>query len=111
MPELPEVETVRAALEPVISGQTIKSVRLTRGDLRWPLPKHLDKHLLGQSCSAPKRRSKYILIDLSNEKTLLIHLGMSGAIRLYNQKPNFAKHDHFSVEFTSGEWIVSNAVR
>ena len=106
MPELPEVETVRAALEPVISGQTIASVRLTRGDLRWPLPEHLDKSLLGKRCSAPKRRSKYILIDLSNKKTLLIHLGMSGAIRLYDQKPNFTKHDHFSVEFTSGQWLV-----
>ena len=106
MPELPEVETVRVALEPVISGQTIESVRLTRDNLRWPLPEHLDKRLLGRCCSVPRRRSKYILIDLSNEETLLIHLGMSGAIRLYDQKPNFAKHDHFSVEFTSGQWVV-----
>ena len=106
MPELPEVETVRAALEPVISGQTIAYVRLTRGDLRWPLPKDLDKNLVGRRCSAPKRRGKYILIDLSNRETLLIHLGMSGAIRLYSHKPNFEKHDHFSVEFTSGQWIV-----
>ena len=73
MPELPEVETVRVALEPVISGQTIESVRLTRDNLRWPLPEHLDKRLLGRCCSVPKRRSKYILIDLSNEETLLIH--------------------------------------
>ena len=106
MPELPEVETVRVALEPVISGQTIESVRLTRDNLRWPLPEHLDKRLLGRRCSVPKRRSKYILIDLSDEETLLIHLGMSGAIRLYEQKPNFAKHDHFSVELTSGQWVV-----
>jgi len=106
VPELPEVETVRAALEPVISGQVIAFVRLTRADLRWPLPEYLDKRLVGQRCSAPKRRSKYILIDLSNQETLLIHLGMSGAIRLYNQKPNFAKHDHFSVELESGQWVV-----
>ena len=106
MPELPEVETVRAALEPVVSGQAILSVRLTRGDLRWPLPDHLDKRLIGKCCSVPKRRSKYILIDLSNEETLLIHLGMSGSIRLYDHKPNFGKHDHFSVEFTSGQWVV-----
>ena len=106
MPELPEVETVRVALEPVISGQTIASVRLTRGDLRWPLPENLDKRLVGQRCSAPNRRSKYILIDLSQQETLLIHLGMSGAIRLYDHKPNFEKHDHFSVQFTSGQWIV-----
>ncbi len=106
MPELPEVETVRAALEPVISGQTIVFVRLTRGNLRWPLPEHLDKRLVGRCCLALKRRSKYILIDLSHQETLLIHLGMSGAIRLYDQKPNFAKHDHFSVEFSSGQWVV-----
>ena len=106
MPELPEVETVRAALEPVISGQTIVSARLTRGDLRWPLPKQLDKRLVGRRCSVPKRRSKYILIDLSLQETLLIHLGMSGAIRLYDYKPNFAKHDHFSFELTSGQWVV-----
>ena len=66
MPELPEVETVRVALKQVISGQTIESVRLTRDNLRWPLPEHLDKRLHGQSCSEPKRRSKYILIGLSN---------------------------------------------
>ena len=98
MPELPEVETVRTALEPVVSGQRIKSVRLTRGDLRWPLPDQLDQRLTGRLCEAPNRRSKYILIRLDKGETLLIHLGMSGAIRLYNHKPNFAKHDHFSVE-------------
>ena len=106
MPELPEVETVRAALEPVISRQTIAYVRLARSDLRWPLPEDLDKRLVGRCCSAPKRRGKYILIDLSQKETLLIHLGMSGAIRLYDHKPNFEKHDHFAVEFTSGQWIV-----
>ena len=106
MPELPEVETVRAALEQVISGRRIVSVRLTRDDLRWPLPKHLDKRLLGKCCSVPKRRSKYILVDLSHQETLLIHLGMSGAIRLYEHKPNFAIHDHFSLEFESGRWVV-----
>ena len=72
MPELPEVETVRTALEPVISGQTILSVRLTRKDLRWPLAEHLDKRLVGRHCSVPKRRSKYILIDLNHQETLLI---------------------------------------
>ena len=111
MPELPEVETVRAALDPVISGQTIASVRLTRGNLRWPLPENLDKRLVGRHCSPPKRRGKYILIDLNLKETLLIHLGMSGAIRLYDHKPNFAKHDHFSVEFTTGEWVVFSGPR
>ena len=106
MPELPEVETVRTALEPVVSGQRIKSVRLTRGDLRWPLPDRLDQRLSGRLCSVPQRRSKYILLQLDQGETLLIHLGMSGAIRLYNHKPNFAKHDHFSVELETGAWFV-----
>ena len=106
MPELPEVETVRTALEPVLSGQRIKSVRLTRQDLRWPLPDRLDSRLTGRICAVPERRSKYILVGLDNAEILLIHLGMSGAIRLYNQKPNFAKHDHFSVELESGDWFV-----
>lgn len=106
MPELPEVETVRTALEPVVAGQRIKTVRLTRGDLRWPLPDGLEKRLTGRLCSVPHRRSKYILVQLDQGETLLIHLGMSGAIRLYNHKPNFAKHDHFSVEMETGAWFV-----
>lgn len=106
MPELPEVETVRTALEPVVSGQRIKSVRLTRGDLRWPLPEGLDQRLTGRVCAIPHRRSKYILLPLDKGETLLIHLGMSGAIRLYKHKPNFAKHDHFSVELETGDWFV-----
>ena len=106
MPELPEVETVRTALAPVLAGQRIKSVRLTRQDLRWPLPDNLDIRLTGRLCAVPERRSKYILVGLDNKDVLLIHLGMSGAIRLYNQKPNFAKHDHFSVELESGNWFV-----
>lgn len=106
MPELPEVETVRTALEPVISGQRIASVRVARDDLRWPLPEGLARRLTGRFCAMPKRRSKYILIELDKAETLLIHLGMSGTIRIYGHKPNFAKHDHFAVEFESGNWFV-----
>lgn len=88
MPELPEVETVRTALEPVVTGQQIRSVRLTRGDLRWPLPERLDEILTGQICGMPWRRGKYILLPLSGQQTLLIHLGMSGAIRIYDNCPD-----------------------
>lgn len=97
MPELPEVETVRIALEPVLHGQQISTVRLTRQDLRWPLPRNLSAALTGQICGLPWRRGKYILLPLlPSGKTLLIHLGMSGAIRLYPRQPaHFGKHDRF----------------
>ena len=108
MPELPEVETVRTALEPVVNGQSIRSVRLTRSDLRWPLPHGLAQALTDQICGVPWRRGKYILLPLlPSGKTLLIHLGMSGAIRLYDQQPEkFGKHDHLSVELADGRWFV-----
>ena len=108
MPELPEVETVRSALEPVLHGQQISSVRLTRQDLRWPLPGNLPESLTGQICGLPWRRGKYILIPLlPSGKTLLVHLGMSGAIRLYQHQPaQFGKHDHFSVGLADGQWFV-----
>jgi formamidopyrimidine-DNA glycosylase len=107
VPELPEVETVRTALEPVVHNQKITSVRLTRQDLRWPLPKNLARELTGQICGLPWRRGKYILLPLSSQKTLLIHLGMSGAIRIYPEKPDaFGTHDHFSVELQNGNWFV-----
>jgi len=108
VPELPEVETVRSALEPVLQGQQISTVRLTRQDLRWPLPRNLPESLTGQKCGLPWRRGKYILIPLlPYGKTLLIHLGMSGAIRLYQHQPaQFGKHDHFSVGLADGQWFV-----
>jgi len=108
VPELPEVETVRSALAPVLHGQQISTVRLIRQDLRWPLPRNLSASLTGQICGLPWRRGKYILIPLlPSGKTLLIHLGMSGAIRLYQQQlSEFGKHDHFSVGLADGQWFV-----
>jgi len=99
---------VRSALEPVLQGQQISTVRLTRQDLRWPLPRNLPESLTGQKCGLPWRRGKYILIPLlPSGKTLLIHLGMSGAIRLYQHQPaQFGKHDHFSVGLADGQWFV-----
>ena len=107
MPELPEVETVRTALEPVVTGQQIASVRLMCDNLRWPLPGGLAEILTGQICGIPWRRGKYILLPLSGQQTLLIHLGMSGAIRIYGRYPkSFGKHDHFSVKLMNNSWFV-----
>lgn len=106
MPELPEVETVRMALAPILTDRKIAFVRLMRTDLRWPLPENLAKRLTGRHCHHPWRRGKYILIPLDKGESLLIHLGMSGSIRLYDRRPEFAKHDHFSVEMDNGAWFV-----
>ena len=104
MPELPEVETVKRAISPVLTGQSIKFVRLTRSDLRWPLPNAMAAHLTGQRCGEPRRRAKYIMVPLEDDTALLVHLGMSGAIRLHDSKPEFGAHDHFSLEMETGMW-------
>jgi formamidopyrimidine-DNA glycosylase len=106
VPELPEVETVKRAISPVLTGQSIKSVRLTRSDLRWALPNAMAAHLTGKRCGEPRRRAKYIMVPLEDNTALLVHLGMSGAIRLHDSKPEFGAHDHFSLEMETGMWMV-----
>jgi formamidopyrimidine-DNA glycosylase len=78
VPELPEVETVRRGLAPVMEGRGILAADVRRPDLRWPLPERMADRLAGQRVERLRRRSKYILADLSSGETLLIHLGMSG---------------------------------
>lgn len=105
MPELPEVETTKRGLEPVILNKTIKSVAINRRDLRMPIPKTFEIHVAGQKIKALRRRAKYILIDLANEKSIIVHLGMSGSMRIV--KPNQyipLTHDH--VLFNIDETLV-----
>ena len=78
MPELPEVETVRRGLQPVMEGAVIARAEVNRPDLRWPLPDRMADRLTGKRVTALRRRSKYLLADLSTSETLLVHLGMSG---------------------------------
>lgn len=78
MPELPEVETVRRGLVPVMEGCVIARALVNRPDLRWPFPERMAERLTGARVLGLRRRSKYILADLSTGETLLIHLGMSG---------------------------------
>ena len=104
MPELPEVETVRRGLEPWIEGATIDKVTLNRPDLRFPFPKDLQSALEGQKIVSVGRRAKYLLIGLSNGKTVLSHLGMTGSYRFaehgidkpprYYEVEPVPKHDH-----------------
>ncbi|KFC68848.1 Formamidopyrimidine-DNA glycosylase [Devosia sp. LC5] len=104
MPELPEVETVRRGLEPWIEGATIEKVTLNRANLRFPFPKDLQSALEGQEIVSVGRRAKYLLIGLSNGKTLLSHLGMTGSYRFaehgidkpprYYEVEPVPRHDH-----------------
>ena len=104
MPELPEVETVRRGLEPWIDGATIEKVTLHRADLRFPFPSNLAEAIEGATITSVGRRAKYLLLGLSNGKTLLSHLGMTGSWRFaehaidkppryYETEPT-PKHDH-----------------
>ncbi|MGB1236349.1 MAG: bifunctional DNA-formamidopyrimidine glycosylase/DNA-(apurinic or apyrimidinic site) lyase [Planktomarina sp.] len=94
MPELPEVETVRRGLLPVMEGVRIESVDVNRPDLRWPFPDGMAERLAGQAVTALRRRSKYILADLSSGETMILHLGMSGRILITGTKIGDFFHDH-----------------
>ncbi len=119
MPELPEVETVRRGLMPVMEGQTIVKAAVNRHDLRWPFPDGMADRLTGKVVKALRRRSKYILADLSSNETLLIHLGMSGRMLIsghqvgdhYHDHPAPAKHDHVVFDMENEARITFNDAR
>jgi len=85
VPELPEVETVRRGLEPVMSGQIIAKADVRRPDLRWPFPERMAARLTGARIERLGRRAKYILADLDRGETLIIHLGMSGRMTIQGE--------------------------
>lgn len=119
MPELPEVETVRRGLEPVMTGQIITQAAVNRPDLRWPFPPRMAERLTGAQVTGLRRRSKYILADLSTGESLLIHLGMSGRILIsgapqgnfHHDHPAPAKHDHVVLTLDNGARITFNDAR
>jgi formamidopyrimidine-DNA glycosylase len=84
MPELPEVETVRRGLEPVMDGARFTKVELRRRDLRWPFPKDFAARLEGKTVTGLGRRAKYLMVDLSSGDVLIMHLGMSGSFHVFN---------------------------
>jgi formamidopyrimidine-DNA glycosylase len=119
MPELPEVETVRRGLLPVMEGQKIDQAQVNRPDLRFVLPKDMAARLTGVVVQALRRRSKYILADLSSGETLLIHLGMSGRMlisgaqlgQFHHDHPSPQKHDHVVLTMGSGARVTFNDPR
>ena len=82
MPELPEVETVRKGLEPILVGNAFARVEQRRPDLRFPLPKDFGARLSGRKVKALDRRAKYLLARLDDGEVLVMHLGMSGKFRI-----------------------------
>ncbi len=119
MPELPEVETVRRGLLPVMEGQRIDQAQVNRPDLRFVLPKDMAERLTGVVVQSLRRRSKYILADLSSGETLLIHLGMSGRMlisgaqlgQFHHDHPAPQKHDHVVLTMESGARVTFNDPR
>jgi formamidopyrimidine-DNA glycosylase len=109
MPELPEVETVVRALAHEISGLRIAKAVLRTDRLRTAVSKDIPRKLKGAVVSGVSRRAKYILIELDNNQTLLLHLGMSGTIRILPGKEKvspFDRHDHLALYFESGRTLV-----
>ncbi len=119
MPELPEVETVRRGLEPVIAGKAIVRADVRRADLRWPFPERMAERLTGRRVEALRRRSKYILADLDGGETLIAHLGMSGRMLVsgvmlgafHHELAAPEKHDHVVLDFEGGARVTLNDAR
>ncbi len=104
MPELPEVETTRRGISPWLTGQKIQSVRVRQPSLRWPVPAEIADCLRGARVSSVKRRSKYLLIEVG-EGTALVHLGMSGSLRLSDPAESYRKHDHWWWTLENGKQL------
>ncbi len=119
MPELPEVETVRRGLIPVMEGKVIEQADINRPDLRWPFPPDMAARLTGQRVERLRRRSKYLLADLGSGESLLVHLGMSGRMLIsgvslgdfHYDHPAPAKHDHVVLHMSDGGRVTFNDPR
>ena len=96
MPELPEVEITRRGIEPFLAGRTITAVAVRRPRLRWPIPRNLAAILTGERIRAVRRRAKYLLLDC-DKGTLILHLGMSGSLRLVRPAEPPGPYDHFDL--------------
>ncbi|WP_461479013.1 bifunctional DNA-formamidopyrimidine glycosylase/DNA-(apurinic or apyrimidinic site) lyase [Pararhodobacter aggregans] len=123
MPELPEVETVRRGLVPAMEGKRIERAEVRRPDLRWPFPERMAERLTGAGIERLRRRSKYILADLSTGETLLVHLGMTGRMtvsgieapyvpgQFHHTHPLPEKHDHVVFDMSDGARVTFNDAR
>src|SRR6185436_9100289 len=125
MPELPEVETVRAGLEPVLTGRSFVRVEQRRPDLRFPLPERFAERLTGRRVLRLERRAKYILVHLDRDEVLAVHLGMTGRLIVSNggakrdltlgqyvyEHGKDARHDHLVFTMSGGAVVTYNDAR
>lgn len=100
MPELPEVETTLRGIEPHVLKQKITHVTVRQHGLRWPIPAHLANTLKNQTILRAERRAKYLLLETATG-TLIVHLGMSGSLRILTHPQPAGKHDHLDIEFAN----------
>lgn len=102
MPELPEVETSRRGIKPYLINQTITQLTVRNSRLRWPVLKTLDKKIVGHAITDIRRRAKYLLLTV-NHGELVIHLGMSGSLRIVGANSPAGKHDHIDLCLSNGK--------
>lgn len=110
MPELPEVETTRRGLAPHLLGRAIHGVILRRADLRWPIPPEVATLLPGQRIDDVRRRAKYLLLDTAIGSAVL-HLGMSGSLRVLPGDTPLRSHDHVDISLDNGQLLRFNDPR
>jgi formamidopyrimidine-DNA glycosylase len=101
VPELPEVETICHGIRPFIENQIVFQLIIRKSHLRWPIPKTHLQQLIGQTITQIKRRGKYLLF-VSHRGSLILHLGMSGRLRLLDSPLAPTQHDHVDISFTNG---------
>ena len=104
MPELPEVEISCRGISPYMLDKKVKAVTIRQPKLRWPIPDLLPKAITGQRITKIERRAKYILFHCS-AGTLIMHLGMSGSLRILNQIKAPEKHDHVDILMDDGHYL------
>lgn len=110
MPELPEVETTRRGLEPAIVGKRIESLAIRERRLRWPVARSLPARLEGREIVSIGRRAKYLLVNVP-EGSLLVHLGMSGSLRIVGRDVPPLAHDHVDIVLSDGHCVRFNDPR
>lgn len=102
MPELPEVETSKRGIAPWIENQDVSNVVVRQQNLRWPVATEIEELLPGQRIRSLRRRAKYLLID-TDAGTVMLHLGMSGSLRIIDTGTPAGVHDHVDIELASGK--------
>lgn len=102
MPELPEVETTLSGIKPHILGQKILNAIVRHHNLRWPIPQHIKITIKNQVVNTVSRRGKYLILQLDTG-ALILHLGMSGSLRILTHSTPAQKHDHVDLEFANNK--------